>query len=768
MPPAEPPTDWELTSGHILLTGATGFLGQAILERIVFAYPTTKVTVLIRGRGGVPAMNRLTGLARKPVFQALREQIGHEGVLTALTTRVQALEGDLSTGIPALPADITAVIHCASTVSFDPPVDQAFDVNVRGSLRLYEAVAALGTRPHVVHVSTAYVSALRKGPVPEESLRHEVDWRSELAHATAARADAEQASRRPGALRAVLDTARAEHGRAGAAATARAAERARAEKVTETLVETGRLRARTLGWTDVYTLTKALGERVAEEHARSAGLRVSVVRPTIVQCALRHPYPGWFDSYKMMDPIILAYGRGQLPEFPVHPDGVIDLVPVDLVTDALLAVTANPSRPGEPSYFHVGTGARNPLTQAELHLHIRDFFDAHPLPDAEGGHVKVPLWRFPGAGKAERMLSTGERAVGLAEQTLRRLPSAVRRRSWVDRVHQETRRVRTLRRLFDLYSGYGEVEAVYTDDRLLALLRGLPPERAATDGFDVADLSWAHYLREVYVPSVTALSRRSAGRRRATPSQGALPRGRDVVAVFDLEGTVVSSNLVETYLWARLMDRPRTSWPRELASLAAAVPDLTRAERRDRGDFVRAFMKRYAGASEAELRALAHERLGSALLHRVRPEAVRRIRDHRAAGHRTVLITGTADLLLAPLDPLFDEVVATRLQVANGVLTGLLAAPPPVGEARADWTSRYAVSLGLDLGRSYAYGDSFSDRPLLELVGNPVAVNPDQRLYRYARQRAWPVEQWGTRAGGRVAAAMTALNTGPAGRSSIR
>ena len=126
----------------------------------------------------------------------------------------------------------------------------------------------------------------------------------------------ERASRRPEALRALLAEARAEHGKAGPQATARAAEEARRRRVTERLVDYGRLRAHSVGWPDVYTFTKALGERVAEQYARDEGLRVSVVRPAIVQSALRHPFPGWFDSFKMVDPIILSYGRGTLPDVP--------------------------------------------------------------------------------------------------------------------------------------------------------------------------------------------------------------------------------------------------------------------------------------------------------------------------------------------------------------------------------------------------------------------------------------------------------------------
>lgn len=755
MPPAAGPAS---PGGHVLLTGATGFLGQAMLERLIVEHPDTRVTVLARRRGDASAADRLAGLARKPVFRTLRERIGYAGVQAALAERVDSLEGDLGSGMPALPGTLTSVLHCASTVSFDPPVDEAFRINVQGARDLYEAVAACGGRPHVVHVSTAYVSALHRGVVAERALDHDVDWRSELRHALAAREEAEQLSRTSGVLRPLLAAARAEHGKAGATATAQAAERARRDWVHERLVAAGRLRGQSLGWTDVYTFTKALGERVAEEYARGAGLTLSVLRPTIVQAALERPYPGWFESYKMMDPITLAYGRGEIPEFPVHAESVVDIVPVDFVTAAALAVAAAPPPPGEPAYFHVGTGARNPLTQQELHRHVARYFTAHPLPDAGRGHVKVPPWRFPGAATVERTLKAGERAAGLVDRALPLLPATARVRDRVDKARADTQRTRALRRLLDLYGGYGGVEAVYGDANVIALHRARPE---GSPGFDVAGISWPHYVGEVYCPAVTAVARRTSAPRRKRAGSDGLPPGKDIAAVFDLEGTVLASNLVEVFLWTRLVGGPRSSWAGEIASLALSVPGYLQAERRDRGDFVRAFMRRYAGCSEAELRALVRHRIGDALLHRSFPEAVRRIRAHRAAGHRTVLITGTADLFVQPLGPLFDEIAASRLQVRDGVLTGRLERPPVVGEARAAWTKRYAETAGIDLKRLYAYGDSFSDSALLGVVGNPVAVNPDHRLHRHAARRAWRVEEWGAHTGGRIDAALTALS-GPA------
>jgi HAD superfamily hydrolase (TIGR01490 family) len=135
------------------------------------------------------------------------------------------------------------------------------------------------------------------------------------------------------------------------------------------------------------------------------------------------------------------------------------------------------------------------------------------------------------------------------------------------------------------------------------------------------------------------------------------------------------------------------------------------------------------------------------LLQRVSPAALRRIRHHRSAGHRTVLITGALEPFVEPLRPLFDEVVATTLLQRDGRYTGYLESPPLVGEARAAWLRRYARREGADLAQSYAYADSHTDLPLLLATGNPVAVNPDVSLFRVARRNRWPVEEWHASAG---------------------
>ena len=733
-----------LAGGHVLLTGATGFLGQALLERLLSSYPETHVTLLIRARGSSSGNDRLGNLLRRPVFTKWRESIGAEAAAAIVAERVKVVDAELGNTEVRLPDDLTAVIHAASTVSFDPPIDDAFRTNVQGVVDLYEAMQAAGGAPHVVHVSTAYVAGARKGTVPERALDHDADWRTELAAARAARESVEWDSRRPVVLRRMLDEARKEHGKSGPRSTATAAEADRREWVDKQLIEYGRLRGQSLGWPDVYTFTKALGERVAEE-LLTGHLPLSIVRPAIVESALKHPYPGWIDGFKMADPLILAFGRGVLPEFPGLPDGVLDVIPVDIVVNATLAAAAAPPPVDEPAYYHVGSGARNPLTFRGMYDNIREYFTDHPMPDGGRGQIKVPTWEFPGSKRVGRMLRNGERALNVAQQALLAGPSNKRTRRWQDDLTREKDRLEFLKKYAELYGVYTEAEVIYTDSRLLALHRSLPPDRQVEHGFDAAEIDWEHYLQRVHCPAITTTVRRATSGRRG--SGGSLPALKEspnggTVAVFDLEGTLVASNVIETYVLARLIDLPRSGWPAELADVIRRLPRYLAAERRDRGEFLRTFMRRYEGADEAGLHRIVRYQLGDALLRRSHPQAIRQVRKHRAARHRTILITGTIDILVEPLAGLFDEVVASRLHVRNGRFSGFLESPPLVGEARAAWLRKYADAAGVDLANSYAYGDSYSDRPLLEAVGTPVAVNPDPHLYRHARSKRWDVVQW--------------------------
>ncbi|AYY13580.1 HAD-IB family hydrolase [Actinobacteria bacterium YIM 96077] len=735
-------TPWATLSGaHVLLTGATGFVGQAVLERLLSAHPDCHVSVVIRPKGNLTAEDRLARLLRKPVFRTWRRQVGAAEADAIAARRITAIAGDVGT-LSELPDDLDTVIHSASTVKFDSPIDEAFDTNVTGALGLYGALHASGATPHVVHVSTAYVGGLRKGRTPEKSLDHEVDWRAEADAAHTARQRIELASRQPEVLRELLAQARAEHGKAGPQAVTNAAELARREWVTSRLVDQGQLRAQSLGWTDVYTFTKALAERAAEDLWFREGQRLSVLRPTVIESALRHPYPGWIDGFKVADPLILAYGRAQLPDFPALPDSVLDIIPVDFVVNAILAAAATPPDAGGRRYFHIGSGASNPLAFHEMYENVHEYFVRSPLPK-DGGHIQVPTWSLGGDRRVDRTMRQRETLVGSADWVLTRLPMTRRSRSWADRIHKLRRDLQSVRKLTDLYRPYVQTEMVFDDTRARELHESIPEADRADRGFDVTTIDWPTYLQGVHIPAIVTLSRAAKHRPAATPRPAPMLSVRsDTLAVFDLEGTILDWNLIEQYLWLCRSLTPVSRWPREVGSIAVSLPGYIRSELRDRGEFIRAFTRRYAGLPAEEIRRQARGAFGRAIHRRLLPGAVARAQAHRAAGHRTVLVTGSIDMLVEPLAYLFDDVVAGRMHENDGVLTGYLDSPPLVDEARAAWLTQYAERHGMDLRHSYGYGDSHADVAWIQLVGHPTAVNPDGKLYRHARRHGWAVVDW--------------------------
>ncbi|HZP89734.1 MAG TPA: SDR family oxidoreductase, partial [Actinomycetota bacterium] len=119
-----------LAGKKVLVTGVTGFLGQAVFGRLLEDVPETALALLIRPQLGSSGRQRLESLIPRPTFDPLRERVGNDGILAMLDERVEVIEGDFARDLPELPDDLDVVIHCAATVSFDPPIDEGFQTNL--------------------------------------------------------------------------------------------------------------------------------------------------------------------------------------------------------------------------------------------------------------------------------------------------------------------------------------------------------------------------------------------------------------------------------------------------------------------------------------------------------------------------------------------------------------------------------------------------------------------------------------------------------------
>jgi len=777
----------ELAGRRFFVTGATGFLGTALVERILRSVPRSEVVVLVRpGRRATAAQRVAREVLKNDCFDRLRAERG-DRFEAEVADRVHPIAGDV--GRDGLGLDdegrrllstCDVAIHAAATVSFDAPLDQAVEINLLGPSRVAAAVAAARREPptgstgsgpsHLIAVSTAYVAGTHQGEAREELLSAsrfslDVDWEPEVAYARHLRRDLQAESRRPERLVGFAKSARRELGGAGDHLLAARSEKLREEWVRHRLVQAGAARAVALGWPDAYPFTKALGENaLVARHGPGVAppgdaVPLTIVRPSIIESALSEPHPGWIRGFRMAEPIIVSYARGLLREFPGVPEGVIDVIPVDMVVAAILAIAAaGPAADGPaaagPSVYHVASGVRNPLRYGRLVELVQEWFGRHPLYDDRGQPISVPQWSFPGRGRVQRQLQRATRAMDAVEKAVVALPVRGRQASFSARLEDRNTLAKRALGYVELYGAYTETEARYRVDRLLALSERLEPGDRTAFAFDPAVIDWDHYVHDVHLPSVVEHARvrtspggSVVGRRPDRARKAILSPDRHL-AVFDLEHTLIASNVVDTYAWLASRHLPAGRRAAFVARLLSDAPSLLALERRDRGDFLRSFYRRYEDAPVTALADDSWELFHRQLLTRSFPAGFARVREHRRLGHRTLLVTGALDFVIAPLRPLFDDIVCARLGQHEGRYDGRLEELPPIGEARALLLGDYAAAHGLSLDESVAYADSASDLAMLEAVGFPVAVNPESRLAAIARRRGWHVEQWSKAAGG--------------------
>ena len=212
-------------------------------------------------------------------------------------------------------------------------------------------------------------------------------------------------------------------------------------------------------------------------------------------------------------------------------------------------------------------------------------------------------------------------------------------------------------------------------------------------------------------------------------------------AFYDLEGTLVRTNLVHTLGFYAKNQPGLISSLKKSAATLVSLPVFAVTDQYSRKVFNDLYFKRYKGQSEDRLRFLAQELFATVLKPAIFPGTYELLEKSRSLGLRQVVVTGALDvsvnLVMAHLG--ITEYVANRLEFVNGLATGRLLPPVMAAATKASWIRVYAEREGLSLSDSYAYTDSMSDLPMLSIVGHPAAVNPDMRLRQTALHHDWPI-----------------------------
>ncbi len=372
-----------LTGKRVLFAGATGFVGKVALSMLLHHYGDVlaHVYVLVRRGSSKDATTRFFDkVAPSEPFQPLRDRHGEQGALDWLKSKVTILDGDITdpwmgmdeTAARALTGRIDVVVNCAGLVSFNPSLEVGLNVNTHGVKYLVDA--CLHWNVPLVHMSTAFVAGSRSGLVFEDEevvgyfpKRDELDGRDfsleqELVDCEKLVARLrEQADDK--ALASEFRTRAIERldgeGRDSAdeKALRLAVGRERKLWLTTRLVEAGMERARHWGWPNTYTYTKSLGEQVI---AKTPGLRYAIVRPSIVESAMKYPFPGWNEGFTTSAPIIYALIKGQ-GSLPANDKSILDMIPVDMVAGSLIAIVAQQLRASERRVYQQASGDSSPF-----------------------------------------------------------------------------------------------------------------------------------------------------------------------------------------------------------------------------------------------------------------------------------------------------------------------------------------------------------------------------------------------------------------------
>jgi fatty acyl-CoA reductase len=467
----------------VLVTGASGFVGKAVLNALVHETEGARMRVLLRSRDQGDARRRLVDeilgadpfrlvspvtverMLREREIEAICGDLGDEGLARSAREQLRGID---------------TVIHCAASVSFEEPLDAALRINGYGPARLAAALRAAGSEPHFVHVSTAYTADCRV-PVVAETDTHPGLERLDPADVL------EQAS----GWRAQVETEAAKAGRDE-------------RWIEQQLAQRGRAFAAAAGWPDTYSMTKAIGEMLLLR----ASPRTTIVRPSIVESALRRPHPGWIEGFKVADPLIIAYASRGLTHLPGRADNPIDLVPVDCVANACIAAAGHPPVAGT-RLVSVSSSARNPITLGELAGHAREYFSRHPLVSRGGKEIRIGELRFSSRGRAlfwsrgrEELLGLGARAAAIPPA--RRARPSLRRNS---------RLAARIRRMVEIYAPYTTLSCRFDDAGAQRLAAEMDAEERARFPFDTASIDWTDYLEEVHLPRLHEMVTEAAAAR---------------------------------------------------------------------------------------------------------------------------------------------------------------------------------------------------------------------------------------------------------------
>jgi fatty acyl-CoA reductase len=479
-----------LKGKSILITGSTGFLVKILVEKILRVQPQVhKMYLLVRAIDAPSAEQRVQQeVIGSELFGLLRDKYG-EGFDSFIQDKIVPLAGDITgedLGLEAstldqLANDMDVIINIAATTNFYQRYDVSLDVNVMGVKHLCHFARQCANLKMLMHVSTAFVSGDSAEVIPEKPITPGESLREGL------RLDIDAELRLAG------DVKNAASGGGGDDAAHKTAER-------KAMKELGLQRARHFGWSNTYVFTKAMGEMVLEQHR--GDMPVVIMRPSIITSVRADPLPGWMQGTRTIDTLIIGYAKQNISCFLADLRMVMDVVPGDMVVNAMLAAAA--ARSGEKgalAIYQATSSLCNPVTYAVLYRAGGRHFAEHPRV-RDNGEV-IP-------NREMRLFSTIPR-FRLYMILTYKLPLEILHAAnlllcglFSKLYNDSNRKYKFVMHLVDVYGPFAFFKGCF-DDSNLESLRSTMVRKSPEDemfSFDPKIIDWDDYFYRIHIPGV--------------------------------------------------------------------------------------------------------------------------------------------------------------------------------------------------------------------------------------------------------------------------
>lgn len=233
---------------------------------------------------------------------------------------------------------------------------------------------------------------------------------------------------------------------------------------------------------------------------------------------------------------------------------------------------------------------------------------------------------------------------------------------------------------------------------------------------------------------------------KTTCSEASCPNDRNahrVLAIFDLDKTIIDTSASMAYR-RPMAERGLISTSEVLRMMALLGNYMLSTHTEENMNATKdALLNIIKGRDEVAMRTMAQDALTEVITPYIYAEARELLDWHRERRHAIAIVTASASVMVEPIatELQVDHLIATELGVAEGKFTGEVLHFNK-GTAKVERIRELADAHGYDLKESFAYSDSATDLPMLELVGNPVAVNPDRPLRKAAMSRGWPIHKF--------------------------